>query len=156
MNLFFCILKCKIAMRWFCVCNTVQPLCVPWRKKNHGWKDWFRKENMSVYRYKHLFSASFLCFGCVHSVRSLCCSRGIIGQIFCAAVIAHVQHNCLCNLMQVRSIFRVTELTFQGFEATFKALDASVKGFDDKTQQRAIWNKDAINIVLNSSNSRYH
>ena len=44
----------------------------------------------------------------------------------------------LCNRMQVRSIFQVTELTFQGFEATFKALDASVKGFDDKTQQRAI------------------
>ena len=35
-----------------------------------------------------------------------------------------------------------------------KALDASVKGFDDKTQQRAIRNKDAINIVLNSSNTR--
>ena len=60
----------------------------------------------------------------------------------------------LCNRMQVRSIFQVTELTFQGFEATFKALDASVKGFDDKTQQRAIRNKDAINIVLNSSNTR--
>ena len=44
----------------------------------------------------------------------------------------------LCNRMQVRSIFQVTELTFQGFEAMFKASDASVKGFDDKTQQRAI------------------
>ena len=58
----------------------------------------------------------------------------------------------LCNRMQVRSIFGVTELTFQGFEltfqgfeltfqgfeATFQASDASVKGFDDKTQLRAI------------------
>ena len=37
----------------------------------------------------------------------------------------------LCNRMQVRSIFQVTELTF-------KASDASVKGFDDKTQRCAI------------------
>ena len=44
----------------------------------------------------------------------------------------------LCNIMALKTIFGVTELTFQGFEATFKALDASVKGFDDKIQQRAI------------------
>lgn len=32
----------------------------------------------------------------------------------------------LCYRMQVGSIFEVTELKFKGFEATFKASDASV------------------------------
>ena len=63
--------------------------------------------------------------------------RYFVCQMILASIFDSLMCN-LCNRMQVRSIFQVTELTFQGFEATFKASDASVKGFDDKTQQRAI------------------
>ena len=44
----------------------------------------------------------------------------------------------LCNRMQVRSIFGVTELTFKGFELTFCDSEATFKGFEYKTQHRAI------------------
>ena len=60
----------------------------------------------------------------------------------------------LCNRMQVSSIYGVTERKIKGFDFTVSDSDASVKAFDDKTQQRAIWNKDAIYIILSSSNSR--
>ena len=56
--------------------------------------------------------------------------------------------------MQVSSIYGVTERKIKGFDFTVSDSDASVKAFDDKTQQRAIWNKDAIYIILSSSNSR--
>ena len=56
--------------------------------------------------------------------------------------------------MQVSSIYGVTERKIKGFDASVRVTDGKVKAFDDKTQQRAIWNKDAIYIILSSSNSR--